>query len=65
MDPIVSTSMSPAGLSVDRDHIMEMACIITDRDLNIVAEVHLCVMYGEQSGQRDRGSAYWRRLSSL
>lgn len=27
------------GLDVDTDHILEMACIITDGDMNIVAEV--------------------------
>ena len=28
-----------AGLDVDKDHILEMACLITDGDMNIVAEV--------------------------
>lgn len=27
------------GLDIDKDHIIEMACIITDPDLNIIAEV--------------------------
>ena len=27
------------GLDVSKDHILEMACIITDGDLNIIAEV--------------------------
>ena len=26
------------GLDVEKDHIMEMACIVTDRHLNIIAE---------------------------
>ena len=33
-------TLSPAGLDVVKEHILEMACIITDEDLNIVAEVH-------------------------
>ena len=28
------------GLDVNIDHIMEIACIITDKELNIVAEVY-------------------------
>ena len=32
---------SLAGLDVTKDHILEMACIITDENLNIVAEVHI------------------------
>ena len=31
---------SLAGLDVTKDHILEMACIITDENLNLVAEVH-------------------------
>lgn len=27
------------GLDIEKDQIIEMACIITDSDLNIVAEV--------------------------
>lgn len=27
------------GLDIDKDQIIEMACIITDSDLNIIAEV--------------------------
>lgn len=27
------------GLDIDKDEIIEMACIITDSDLNIIAEV--------------------------
>ena len=29
------------GLDVDIDHILEMACIITDGDMNIIAKVQL------------------------
>ena len=29
-----------AGLDVNRHHILEIACIITDKELNVVAEVH-------------------------
>ena len=29
------------GLDVDTDHIIEMACLVTDRDLKVVAEVRL------------------------
>ena len=31
--------MSSVGLDVDTCHIIEMACLITDENLNIVAEV--------------------------
>ena len=30
---------SPVGLNVETCHIIEMACLITDENLNIVAEV--------------------------
>ena len=30
-----------AGLDVNRDHILEMACIVTDKELNVIAEVHI------------------------
>lgn len=30
-----------AGLDVSRDHILEVACIITDKELNLVAEVRM------------------------
>lgn len=33
------TLMSSVGLDVDTCHIIEMACLITDENLNIVAEV--------------------------
>ena len=26
------------GLDIEKDHIMEMACIVTDKHLNILAE---------------------------
>ncbi len=29
------------GLDVEKEHIIEMACLITDKDLNIVAEVKI------------------------
>ena len=37
---VYTIHLSPAGLDVVKEHILEMACIITDEDLNIVAEVH-------------------------
>ena len=33
-----------AGLDVDKDHILEMACLITDGDMNIVAEVGIITL---------------------
>lgn len=32
-------SLKMTGLDVEKDQIIEMACIITDSDLNIIAEV--------------------------
>ena len=34
----------PLGLDIDTCHIIEMACLITDENLNIVAEVN-CKMF--------------------
>ncbi|XP_052281400.1 oligoribonuclease, mitochondrial-like isoform X2 [Dreissena polymorpha] len=31
-------TLQMSGLDLDKDHILEMACIVTDKDLNIVAE---------------------------
>jgi oligoribonuclease (3'-5' exoribonuclease) len=28
-----------SGLDIEKEHILEMACLVTDTDLNIVAEV--------------------------
>lgn len=28
-----------SGLDIDTDHILEMACLVTDADLNVIAEV--------------------------
>lgn len=39
---------SLAGLDVTKDHILEMACIITDENLNIVAEVVMDSSLGQQ-----------------
>ncbi len=36
------------GLNIDTDHIIEMACLVTEEDLNIVAEAsfsYRCVLY--------------------
>ncbi|CAF0835458.1 unnamed protein product [Brachionus calyciflorus] len=35
---IVWVDLEMSGLNIDKDHILEMACLITDKDLNIVAE---------------------------
>uniref|UniRef100_A0AAR5QH01 Exonuclease domain-containing protein n=1 Tax=Dendroctonus ponderosae TaxID=77166 RepID=A0AAR5QH01_DENPD len=35
---LVWIDMEMTGLNVDQDNIMEVACIVTDTDLNIVAE---------------------------
>ena len=36
---IVWVDLEMSGLDIDKDVILEMACIITDKDLNIIAEV--------------------------
>ncbi len=35
---IVWVDLEMSGLNIDTDHILEMACLITDQNLNIVAE---------------------------
>lgn len=35
---IVWVDLEMSGLNIDKDHILEMACLITDKELNIVAE---------------------------
>ncbi len=35
---IVWVDLEMSGLNIDKEHILEMACLITDQDLNIVAE---------------------------
>ena len=37
-DHIVWVDLEMTGLDIDKDVIIEMACLITDKDLNIVAE---------------------------
>lgn len=36
---IIYLDLFPVGLNIDTCHIIEMACLITDENLNIVAEV--------------------------
>ena len=36
---LIWVDLEMTGLNVDKDHILEMACLITDGDLNLVAEV--------------------------
>lgn len=38
MSPIVWIDMEMTGLDVEKDRIMEVACLITDNSLNITAE---------------------------
>lgn len=38
-DALVWVDLEMTGLDTRKDHIMEMACLITDANLNIVAEV--------------------------
>ena len=35
---IVWVDLDMSGLNIEKDHILEMACLITDKNLNIVAE---------------------------
>ena len=37
-DYIIWADLEMSGLNIDKDHILEMACLITDKHLNIVAE---------------------------
>ena len=39
LPPIPPAPPHFAGLDVDKDQILEMACIVTDGDMNIIAEV--------------------------
>ncbi len=36
---LVWVDLEMSGLNVNTEHILEMACLITDADLNIIAEV--------------------------
>lgn len=38
-DYLVWVDLEMTGLNIDKDHIIEMAVIVTDKDLNIIAEV--------------------------
>lgn len=38
-DYLVWVDLEMTGLNIDKDRIIEMAVIVTDKDLNIVAEV--------------------------
>jgi oligoribonuclease (3'-5' exoribonuclease) len=38
-DYLVWVDLEMTGLNIDRDRIIEMAVLITDKDLNLVAEV--------------------------
>ena len=37
-DHIVWVDLEMSGLNIEKDHILEMACLITDKQLNIIAE---------------------------
>ena len=48
-NPMYLTHLQMTGLDIERDQIIEMACIITDLDLNILAQVkhlHNCYKVG-------------------
>ena len=36
---LVWVDLEMTGLDVNKCHILEMACVVTDSDLNVVAEV--------------------------
>ena len=38
---VVAYFFQMSGLDIEKEHILEMACLITDEDLNIIAEVQL------------------------
>jgi uncharacterized protein YprB with RNaseH-like and TPR domain len=44
---LVWFDLEMTGLDENRDHILEIACVITDKQLNIVAEVCVCIIRGE------------------
>ena len=35
---LVWVDLEMSGLNIDKEHILEMACLITDQDLNVIAE---------------------------
>ncbi|KAK3602514.1 hypothetical protein CHS0354_029329 [Potamilus streckersoni] len=37
-DRIIWVDLEMSGLDIDKEHILEMACLVTDKDLNIIAE---------------------------
>ncbi|KAL3866199.1 hypothetical protein ACJMK2_043521 [Sinanodonta woodiana] len=37
-DHIIWVDLEMSGLDVDKEHILEMACLVTDKDLNVIAE---------------------------
>ncbi|GAI53608.1 unnamed protein product, partial [marine sediment metagenome] len=45
-DALVWVDLEMTGLDTRKDRIMEMACLITDANLNIVAEVPTAGQYG-------------------
>lgn len=44
-DALVWVDLEMTGLDVQKDRIMEMACLVTDGDLNIIAEVLLFTFF--------------------
>ena len=43
-DYLVWVDLEMTGLNLERDRIIEMAVIVTDKDLNLVAEVRLILV---------------------
>ena len=52
---LVWVDLEMTGLDVDKCHILEMACLVTDSDLNVVAEVGPWVGPVGQGG----GGEFW------
>lgn len=44
---LVWIDLEMSGLNIDVDHILEIACLITDQELNIVAEGHNIIIHQE------------------
>ncbi|PAA50874.1 hypothetical protein BOX15_Mlig017627g3, partial [Macrostomum lignano] len=49
MQNIVWVDLEMTGLNLDRDKIMEMACLVTDKDLNVLAEAPTMVLHIESN----------------
>ncbi len=59
--PLVWIDMEMSGLVPERDRILEVAMIVTDADLNVVAEAPVCVIH--QSDEVLEGMDSWNKAT--